>query len=67
MRVNDTRYKVYDYICDYVKTHGYSPSMREIAKGVGIGLSTVRYHLMTLKAEGMISLGNNISRSIVLT
>lgn len=51
----------------YIKTHGYSPSLREIGAAVGIKLvSTVHGHLRRLEKSGYIALakGPQVARSI---
>ena len=65
MRRTDTGEKVYNFICDYRKKCGYSPSFREIAEYLGLGLSTVNYHLRQLRKSGRITYFDKISRSIV--
>lgn len=40
------RTMIYDYIVDYLEDHGYPPSIREIADGVGVrSISTVHHHI----------------------
>lgn len=42
----NVRTRIYDYIVDYLEEHGYPPSVREIADGVGVGsTSTVHHHI----------------------
>lgn len=47
--------KVYLYIVQYFKAHGYAPTTREIAKGVGLkSTSSVFTYLERLKEDGLI-------------
>lgn len=57
---------VYDFILDFVDQRGYSPSVREIASGVGItSTSLVVTYLNELQSRGRITRIGRISRSIV--
>ena len=39
--------KILEYIGEYIRIHGYSPSYREIGQGVGLrSASTVHNHMM---------------------
>jgi len=41
---------IYDFICDFYETNGYSPSVREICDGVGLkSTATVHAHIENLK------------------
>lgn len=62
------RKKILSYIADYIQHNGYSPSVRDIAKGCAISSSSiVQYHLNVLQREGIICRGSDVSRSISLT
>ncbi len=56
--------KTYKFIIDFIKENGYSPSYREIAKGVGCALSTVADRLDKLVKFGMIEMKPNVPRTI---
>jgi predicted transcriptional regulator len=43
------------HILEYIRTRDYSPTVREIAKSLGLGASTVQYHLERLERDGLIS------------
>lgn len=61
----ETRQKVYEYLIEYIKKHGYAPSVREIAEGVGLRSSSSAYnHLSKLEEEGKIEMRGNSSRAI---
>lgn len=61
----ETRQKVYDYLIEYIKEHGYAPSVREIAEGVGLRSSSSAYnHLSKLEEERKIEMRGNSPRAI---
>lgn len=67
-RSKEKNERVISFIDDYVRENGYSPSMREIAKGCGIAsISNVSYILDGLLSEGKIERDAQKSRSIRLT
>lgn len=48
-------YKIRDYIVEYIKQHGYSPSIREIAEDMGYkSISCVQGHLQKMLKHGVI-------------
>lgn len=56
------------FIIDFVKDYDYSPSVREIADGVGLSSpATVHQHMQTLKQKGFLNLDSNSPRSLELT
>ena len=57
--------KIYLYLKDYVETHNYAPSVRDICSAVGLtSTSTVHGHLTRLENKGFIMRGNGKSRAI---
>ncbi len=56
--------ETYQFIIDFIKENGYSPSYREIANGVGCALSTVVGRLEKLVEFGMIEMKANVPRTI---
>jgi len=57
--------EVMDYIADFLREHGYSPSFQEIARGMGLSsVATVHKHVLTLERKGFLRRGYNQSRSI---
>lgn len=56
--------ETYQFIINFIKENGYSPSYREIAKGVGCALSTVVSRLEKLVEFGMIEMQPNALRTI---
>ena len=64
----NTRRSIYGFIVDFITTHGYSPSLREIAEGTGIkSISTVRDQLYMLEELGKIHTQEFKPRTISLT
>jgi repressor LexA len=59
--------QVYDFISNFVDTHGYSPSFEEIAEGLGLSsLATVHKHITNLEQKELLRRDYNRSRSIDL-
>jgi repressor LexA len=57
--------QVYDFIDEFVRTHGYSPSFEEIGAGLGLSsLATVHKHVSNLEKKGLLKRDYNRSRSI---
>jgi repressor LexA len=50
-----SRRQIVDFIRTYRESQGYSPSVREIAKWLGIPTTSVFYHLGVLEREGIIT------------
>ena len=47
--------EIWDYLVDYVDTHGYPPTVREIGEAVGLASpSTVHAHLANLERSGLL-------------
>jgi len=56
---------VLDFIGRFIERHGYSPSLEEMAHGIGCSsLATIHKHLARLEAKGMIRRTANCSRSV---
>ena len=52
-RTTDKRERILEYITQFTRENGYSPSVREICEGVGLAsTATVHYHLNALRQEG---------------
>ena len=65
--LSDKQRNILDFIDNFIESHGYSPSVREVADGCDINSSTVaQYHLNILKREGHINRGSKVFRSIAL-
>ena len=60
--------KILDVIAATIRARGYPPSVREIAKAVGLAsTSAVHHHLQMLEKEGYLDRGASQSRAIRLT
>jgi repressor LexA len=60
--------KIMDVIAASIRANGYPPSVREIAKAVGLAsTSAVHHHLQILQDEGYLDRGEAQSRAIRLT
>ena len=60
--------KILDHIAATLRARGYPPSVREIAKAVGLAsTSAVHHHLQILEREGYLERGAAQSRAIRLT
>lgn len=50
-----TRDKVYQYIAQYIRHHGFSPTYREIAEACDLrDPSAARYHALALVQQGRL-------------
>lgn len=50
-----TRQRILEFIILYLEEHGYPPSRREIARGIGIkSVSTIQNHIMKMLEMGML-------------
>jgi len=59
--------EVWDYLEDYMATHGYAPTLEEIGAHFGLSsLATVHKHLSNLERKGIIARKWNLSRAIEL-
>ena len=57
--------QIYDYILSFSDTHGYPPSVREIAEAVGLkSPATVHFHLKGLREAGVITQAEGKTRAI---
>lgn len=57
--------KIIEYINEYNRQHGYSPSIREITKELGINSTSLTiYYIQALENAGYITRDKKISRSI---
>lgn len=57
--------KFIDFITEFNRDNGYSPSVREIAAGLGVAsTSTVKNMLDRLEAEGLLTKSSGVARSL---
>lgn len=59
--------EIVQYVSEFIKTHRYSPSYREIMQHFGYNsLGTVYKHLQVLKRKGLLNAEKQCSRSLML-
>lgn len=59
--------EILDYIKSYINEKGYSPTIREIGKAVGLqSTSAVSFHLVKLRKEGKIDYEEGFPRTITI-
>jgi len=59
--------QLYDYLDDYIATHGFAPTLEEIGEHFRLNsLATVHKHLTNLEHKGLIMRKWNFSRAIEL-
>src|SRR5262245_44981821 len=64
----ERKVKILDYIAATLRARGYPPSVREIARAVGLAsTSAVHHHLQILERAGYLERGASQSRAIRLT
>ncbi len=64
----DRKRKILDVIAATIRARGYPPSVREIARAVGLAsTSAVHHHLQVLEKDGYLERGAAQSRAIRLT
>jgi repressor LexA len=64
----ERKVRILDYIAATLRARGFPPSVREIAKAVGLAsTSAVHHHLQILEREGYLERGAAQSRAIRLT
>ncbi len=57
--------EIYDFICNFLDQHGYSPSLEEIGGNFGLSsVATVHKHVQHLVEKGMLRKAWNRSRSV---
>ena len=58
--------RVYEYLCEHIDKHGYSPSVRDIAAALGFASSsTVHLYLSRLEEKGYIALPQRRHQNIM--
>lgn len=67
MNLTSRQFEVLDYIKKFIATKGYSPTVREIADGLGFkSPSSAQDHIKKLVASGIITIDQKKSRTIEL-
>jgi len=63
--ITGRRQQILDYLIETIRERGYPPSMREIAKAVGLkSPSTVLFHLRVLEKAGLVERTPSLNRAI---
>lgn len=66
-KLGKTQQAVYEYICNYINTNAYPPTVREIGSALSLkSTSTVHMHIKKLEEKGLLKLNPNKQRSISL-
>ena len=58
------RRRILEFVPEFARREGYSPSQREIAEGLGLGLATVNYHVAVLERDGSLRRGAGQPRTL---
>jgi repressor LexA len=58
------RSRILEFVPEFARREGYSPSQREIAEGLGLGLATVNYHVAVLERDGSLRRGAGQPRTL---
>lgn len=67
MAITKRQREVLDFISEFVRSNGYSPSFEEIGEGLGVNSpATVHKHVTNLEKKGLLKRDYNRSRSIDL-
>lgn len=64
MKVTDE--EIIGFIKGYIENYGYSPSMRDVAKAIGLSISPTKYRLDMLRKKGVITFEDGMARTIRL-
>lgn len=59
--------EVFDFIAEFITTHSFPPTIREIGASFGISLRAVQDHLLALERKGFITTAGGEKRSRCLT
>lgn len=60
----DTDAQVVAAITDYIDSHGYSPSMRDVAKAIGLSIGPTKKRLDLMRDRGLITFESGMARTI---
>jgi len=64
-KLTERRREILEFIQEFIRDHGYSPSLREIGRALGIGSTNgVRHHLTILEKEGYLTRDPRIFRGM---
>lgn len=66
LKMTKREHDVYSYILEYRKEKRFSPSMRDIAAGVGLhSVSTIHVHVHNLMDKGWLQPVERMNRTII--
>lgn len=66
-RTSNKKEEILQFLSQFVEENGYSPTVREIGKAVGLkSTATVHYHLEALQREGRIAMPEMKKRAITV-
>ena len=66
-RTSNKRAEILEFVTEFLKEHGFSPSIREICQAVELrSTATVYYHLNALRQEGALDMERDKKRAISL-
>jgi len=63
-QITEKQQMVYEFLVEFVKNHGYPPTMREIGERFGFLWSAARTHLQALEKKGLVRINRLKSRGI---
>lgn len=63
-QITERQQQVIDFISEWIATHGYSPSFKDIGDGMGFSIKAAYDHLSALRKKGAIKYDDGIARSI---
>lgn len=65
--LNKRQIEVLKHLHDYIETHGYSPTLKELAKSVGVRApSTIHEHLQHLEVAGYVKRLPHVGRGLTI-
>lgn len=66
-KLTEREKSIYQFICEYYISHGYSPSIREIQKGIFLqSPNMIHRYLIQLMEKDYISITPKIARGITI-
>jgi repressor LexA len=63
-RLTEKQERVYEFLVEFIKSHGYPPTVREIGEYFGFLWSAARGHLRALERKGLLRINPLKSRGI---
>ncbi len=65
--LSERQRRMLEFIREFIRRHGYPPSIRDIGRAVGISsTSVVDYNLRVLEREGYLRRARDVSRGLEL-